>query len=302
MNDERIQSETKLLKSIPVSSICVDSNSLITIRLDDTIGSALALFNANSISSAPIFDGSNIVGSICIMDILSWSLRNIRDRRGDKNIETAWNENLKKPIRSIVHQGMDPFWPISEKESIWTLISSYFALGIHRCPVSTSGKNLGHISQSDVIAFMAQQMDKFPNLGSKTIRELGLQRGPVLSISKDFSLLESFSRISESRFSGVAIIDDQRRLVNNLSASDFKGIVDEFPKMLSEPTGNFLEKKSPPITCTPEDKLSDVIKRISQSKIHRIFVVDSAGKPTNVITLTKFLQIFNQSPQHSFCC
>ncbi len=47
----------------------------------------------------------------------------------------------------------------------------------------------------------------------------------------------------------------------------------------------------PLITCRPKTKLGDVIQAILDATIHRIYVVDDAGHPISVITLTDILRV-----------
>jgi len=50
--------------------------------------------------------------------------------------------------------------------------------------------------------------------------------------------------------------------------------------------------KRPPVVCSPNTNLNEVIDKFNKSGVHRIYVVDSDNKPLNVITLTDVLNVF----------
>jgi len=60
-----------------------------------------------------------------------------------------------------------------------------------------------------------------------------------------------------------------------------------------------LQKKLPPVTCKAENTLGEVLQKIVDYKVHRIFVVNEDNQPTNVLTLTTFMKLL--SPKGSEC-
>jgi len=136
----------------------------------------------------------------------------------------------------------------------------------------------------------------------KTLKELSLESGPVLSVLKGKPLIEAFSNIVETKFTGLAIIDDEGKLINNISASDLKGVTKETFWKLELPIEKILgdREKLPPLTCKSSDTLADIIQRVSDCRVHRIYVVDSSNHPTNVITLTTILRIFASQGSECF--
>ena len=113
---------------------------------------------------------------------------------------------------------------------------------------------------------------------------------------------------------GVAIVDLNGKLVSNLSASDLKGITESGFFKLEAPIFQVLETtphkvlyqkkfgknlkwliffliKLGTITIQAEDTFSYLLKLFAEKRVHRIYVVDNEGKPTNVITLTTVLKM-----------
>jgi len=292
------------LNSVKIASIKINEAELITLKPDDTVETSLKKLAMHAISSAPVFDGNfqKIMGSISILDLAVWVVRTFAIAKGDKTYDYAkLDDSFNTTVRQLTQTGFEPFWPINENESLATLISSYFKWRIHRAPVTADKKIVGHISQSDAVAFLAQNRKYIDSMANKTLKDLSLESGPVLSILKGKPLIDAFTNIVETRFSGLAIIDEQGKLVNNISASDLKGVTKDTFWKLELPIEQILgeRQKLPPLTCKPQDTLGDVIQKLVDCRVHRIYVVDSSNHPTNVITLTTILKVF--APKGSEC-
>jgi len=114
-------------------------------------------------------------------------------------------------------------------------------------------------------------------------------------VFKGKPLIEVFNSIIETKFSGVAIVDEEGKLVNNISSSDLKGITKETFWQLETPIEKILKEnmKLPPLVCKPETTLQEVIKKLADCRVHRIYVIDKENRPSNVITLTSIMRIFS---------
>lgn len=104
----------------------------------------------------------------------------------------------------------------------------------------------------------------------------------------------------------VAVLNDDGAIIANMSASELLGISQENLSYLKEPVLQFLEKVSgcrfeinveregekplSPITCEPEDDLKDVIKKMLEYGIHRVWITDKQKRPLGVNTLTDILR------------
>jgi len=292
------------LNSVKIAAIKKNDVELITLQPNDTVETSLKKLAMNAISSAPVFDPNSqqITGSLSILDLAVFVVRTFSIVQGDKSYDYAkLDDQFNLPVRQITQIVMDPYWPVNENETVSTLISSYFKWRIHRAPVTCNKQIVGHVSQSDIVAFLANNLKKVEGIVKRTLKELSLDTGPVLSVLKGKPLIEAFSNIVETKFTGLAIIDDQGRLVNNISASDLKGVTKDTFWKLELPIEKILgeREKLPPLTCKSDDTLADVIQRVADCRVHRIYVVDPSNRPTNVITLTTILRIF--APQGSEC-
>ena len=58
---------------------------------------------------------------------------------------------------------------------------------------------------------------------------------------------------------------------------------------------------NPPLSlCTLQDTLEDIVGRMVASRIHRIFVVDDAGRPLRVVSLGDVFEQYVEEPEGYF--
>jgi CBS domain-containing protein len=296
----------KFLKSVPVTSIMVSEKELVTLDPQNTIEQALQILSEKAISGAPVFDGikQRFVGYLSVLDLCVWVVRTYHIAKGDKAEfdKEKLNAQLSKPISHLLKIGLESYWPIQDTTSLDVLIDNYFKWRMHRAPVLHKGKVIGHVSQSDVIKFLASNENQIDKEFSKKLNEIGLDQGPVLSVSKREKLIEALSQITETKFTGLAVIDDDGKLYNNISASDLKGITKDNFYKLDNSIENFVsaQKKLPPVTCSKEDTVKSVIRQLADYRVHRTFVVDADNKPTNVITHTSIMKLLSHSGSEAF--
>jgi len=285
----------EFLSSVPVSQIQRRDYELVMVEPSQTVEEVLRILAENSISAAPVFDVSRqlVLGTISVLDLTIWIVRTFALSRDMHFDDMTIDMQMNTPVKETMNWGLDPFWPISRHQSIQELTDK-FAFKVHRLPVVDLDYHIcGAVSQSDVIHFLTVHQDKLNHLTSKSLKELNLSEGPVTSVSDKALLIHAFSQIVETQYTGIAVVDASGKLVSTISASDIKGITREnFKSTLLMPLERFASTKIPPQTLSGDSTLGDVISRMAEMKIHRIFVVDSDGKPNNVITMTSIMNIF----------
>jgi len=277
--------------------------SLITISPDDTVQHAIELLEAKQITSAAVYDpmGHQFLGFVDTLDLAVFLVR-------------VFAENLQKhphlydpkelqlrfqmPVRVVINASKrDVFHPVDSKQDLHFLITNFLQYAVHRVPVMEAGKVVGIVSQSDVIRYVHKHASSLGDLLSKRIRDLKMDVGPVVSVTYDQTLMKAFTMLLINDITGLAVLDLKGRLVNNISASDLKGITTtSFYRLEMQMHEVFLFKgdKLPPVTCTAGNTVAEVISIIENTGVHRIFVVDEENRPTNVITLTDILRLFAQ--------
>ena len=106
------------------------------------------------------------------------------------------------------------------------------------------------------------------------------------------------------RVSAVPVLNAKGQLVGNVSARNARALVKDpsLMRLIKAPldewlSGDYMEV----ISCTPGDTLESVIKRLIESGVHRIYMVDEHMKPLRVISLRDILARFVKEPAVDYC-
>jgi len=117
----------------------------------------------------------------------------------------------------------------------------------------------------------------------------------LVCVSDKDNALKGFLEMADEEVNAVAVLDDKGAIRANLSASELRGITQESLPFVMQPVLHFLEtlsgkKPVSPITCQPEDKLRDVVKKTLENNVHRVWITDKQRKPVGVVTLTDVIR------------
>jgi len=199
-----------------------------------------------------------------------------------------------------------PHHPIHTGSSLmmaWELLA-YTPEHIHRLPVLNSDGGIADvITQSMLIDFLWQNMEKIGNAVDMPVRDIQ-GTNHVLSVKEDTRAIVAFRDMARSGVSGLAIVDQNGKLVGNISLRDLKGIHPDAKifwrlwntvKMFKEkaladfppPT-----KITGPVAVTNDDTLSTVVEHMALKHIHRVYVVNDKFSmfPQRVISQTDVLR------------
>ena len=155
----------------------------------------------------------------------------------------------------------------------------------------------GILSQSSIVAFIASKCPK----GSldETMTEAGLPfLKDVITIADTASAAEAFELLDSKRLSGIAVVDEDGKLVGNTSAKDIKRAVsdagrtsmdvDVLSYLASVRQGEAVAKKDRYPSCHVHDDstVAHVVNLMAKTGFHRVFVVDKDMKPVGVVSFT----------------
>jgi len=278
------------------------TTSLITLRPTDTVKAAFELLCLKEITAVAVYEphGNHFYGFVDTLDLTVFIIR-VFAENFDRHPHLYDPKELEKrflmPVRDIINASQrDLFQPVEITENLHFLITNFLQHAVHRVPVLEKGQIVGIVSQSDVIKYLSRNCQG-NDIMYKTIEQLGLDHGSVISISNDHTLMKAFTKIVTNNISALAVVNMKGKLVNCISASDLKGItLTSFFKLEIPIHEAFLynPQKLPPVTCGRSTTLGELLKIAERTGVHRVFVVDDENRPTNVITLTNILQIFGQ--------
>ncbi len=69
-------------------------------------------------------------------------------------------------------------------------------------------------------------------------------------------------------------------------------------RLSRRPVYGRVEPAGPPfglLCCKPESTFAEVLEMVALERVHRAYVVDEAGKPVGVVTLTDMLQLVSEA-------
>lgn len=199
---------------------------------------------------------------------------------------------------------------------------------IHRLAVfNAEGEIFQMVSQSDILRFILRHgMGGIQETMEQDIDSQGLaKKSGLVVVPENLIVIECFAHMIRKDVSGVGVVNGTGALVGNLSASDLRCILPEHFGVLAMPVVEFLSllyedadvadisgegdtsgthpffdssrenvgyKGSPLVTCTAKSSLKEVMQKMCDGHVHRVYVISSSGKPEGVITVTDVLHLF----------
>lgn len=190
----------------------------------------------HGISSAPVWSQANgaYVGMLDYRDIVDFVLIVFRKKRLDTLLEDESmgiveimdkaTEGEKVPAEAVSDLSRkNPFYSVPVQATLAAAVEILAeSFGVHRVNVLGENERVqGVLSQSDVVRFLVQQKQLKPVM-DKTLRELGLDCRPVVSIHMDMKVLDALQKMSEFSVSSIAVVDASNSLVGNISMADVR--------------------------------------------------------------------------------
>jgi len=306
----------------PVSSVTIPSvynkklNKLFRGRLvvlpgDFTVQQALRRLAKHNISAVPVLRSrtdKTILGFAGVLDFLAFLIKLLSKEGGEldldkQNLKSKAEIFKKTPIRDVVDQsGRDPFKVMHGEESLADAVQDYLK-GVQRIAITDDdGDIVGVISQWTVANYLAT----VPTDDKEWIPVLREPVGKakfttnVVSINKNESALQSFNLMYQNHLSAIAIVDDDGKLIGNLSASDLKGFqlyLNDFNDLL-QPVWQFLgivrKMQARPdnfaVAFTPDIPVKKIVKKMNEEIVHRAYIVDENRSLVGVFSLTDLMQ------------
>jgi len=259
-------------------------STFVTVNEDDSIQTVFSKLAGNKILSLPV-GVSYLYGykKWILVDLLQIT-KALLPRVND--LDTFFSE----PIKSILDLKSDS--PSLELEKDPTLLDLVKLLGggqFHRIIITKNGCPTGVLSQMDVIRFLGKNLHLLPeNLRQTAISSL-TKHGVVLVKETD-QILEALTTLTNNNFYGVAILNNENKIIGNLSVSDLRGIsVDELKNALKLTVGGFFFKTKTflikdLVHANFESTFESVMHQMIQKHVHRVYITDENLLPVSVFS------------------
>ncbi|KAJ3195443.1 cell separation during budding [Irineochytrium annulatum] len=193
-------------------------------------------------------------------------------------------------------------------------------------------KFLGVISQSSVAQLLADRFGKLTrarcppqeinppwHLGDRSLRDLGLVRGRVISVSGSDTVLDALHVMHDNAISSVAIVDSAAapgsvaspggsspRLLGSIGMTDVKEVLSSRGgwRRLYEPAFRFFASvrsrqgiesggndRVPSFSVQPSCSLIAAIERMAATRAHRVWIVGDEGELEGVLSLSDVMPL-----------
>lgn len=170
-------------------------------------------------------------------------------------------------------------------------------LNKHRVCVKDGDEVVAVLSQFGVLKFLHGVLPNYPHMASKKLSEWHSLSDNVLFVLESDSAIDAFNLLIEKKVTGLAVVNDDGKLVGSISASDLKGSTgkDLFSNLkLSvrdylKKAAAFFGREGVPVAVSSEATLTEIMDLLIKNHLHRLFVVDEAGKPIQVLSLTDII-------------
>ncbi|KAI8841889.1 hypothetical protein BJ741DRAFT_593584 [Chytriomyces cf. hyalinus JEL632] len=256
-----------------------------------------------------------LLGLVSILDIILYLSRHIANEANPdallkkthisdvlgQNTEslTLWvaaTSNLKlalEPLSKGVHRVLVPIFPTGAQKAQHPTPSSY-----KLC------------TQSDIITYFQPLLktEPFQSLASQPISKFA-SSGVVCALRSD-PIMPTLSSLANSNLMAVPIVDRDGVLADTLSANDFRTLLEKTDHrservlkalVLGHVTiGEYLKEissaKPRPLigVVSGNTSFSEAVDRVCEHKIHRLWIVDSAGVPVGVLSLGDMIRAIRE--------
>jgi CBS domain-containing protein len=192
----------------------------------DTIEYALEQLAKADILSAPVFTQEGIIGSVDILDILSFVCQLIEKGQHVEDFKEKLEKEFKKEVGFIMNKSKRDYWhSIPSKIDLHEAITKLADPNIHRLTVFDS-ENPAHVqgvlSQYGVLQFLNSQKPRLDERLKLKVRDVWPESRPVYTVKCTESVLSAFYAMNISKISGMAVVDESGKMVGNISASDIR--------------------------------------------------------------------------------
>lgn len=194
----------------------------------------------------------------------------------------------------------NPWNPMETQSPLRAVVKEMAQSRIYRVPVMDLDQCLALVTQSDILLYIAQNLKLWPHLSDFSLRDEDMGRGAVISVREDVTALEAFQALGKAKKGGLAIVDADHKLVNELSGRDLaRGILD--PPTLLLPVQEYLSTRPDsrkPITLRRSASVRETISAIADHKKHRAFIVNESGSLRGLVSIIDLLRIVVREHDH----
>jgi len=267
-----------------------DPFPLVVFKESDGVEACMKKLLGHKVLSAPVELQSKKYAFVDIADI-SYALTEATEEQQNilygKQIGGLCNFSKRNEFHSVPYDG-----------HLADLVKIFVNHGVRRIAVTDGDSLIGILSQMDVIRWLHKQ----PQILSSTLLNTSvseLMTNDPFAVKLSDKVFDTVKACIQHGIMGCAVLDGDSRIVANFSVSDLRGIsVGNLHKVMNETVEKFLQEMKKfakvPVCCKEKDSFDSAMKLMFQHHIHRVYVVDSAGKPMGVISTSDVMRLMQK--------
>jgi len=309
---------------------------ILCVKTTDTVQEVLKALLEHSLHAAPVIDtqqpqtlnGTPFVAVVSVVDLLTaFAFQPVfTEFNTDMKLSELKEETLKKVVEAqhaVLRSSISEFlglssegkrlWVFSEKDTLDKLFDA-FCVGVHRVLVAHNLRSTPYwtfITQMDVLRWLKNQSFQCDSMFHEVFLQpisslsLGTMNDKVFTFSCEHSAIRGFRfMLQHNELSALPIVDKSGKLIDTLSASDFRGVNLENLKDTLLPVCDFLKKARGKmefdlVMGTADEPLYSIVDKVMVHGHHRVWIVDGK-KPTGVVSLTDIIKTFSDYAPKSF--
>lgn len=206
-------------------------------------------------------------------------------------VSSVCNASGNNPYYNVM-----PSMPLSD---IFTLLADQ---GLHRITVvdPLSHKISKIISQSNITSFLMKHPAVLAPLKGITVEASNFFKSPVVSVKESDLVIEAFYLMRDNKLSGIAVVDENGKLISSISNSDLRAVVKGKAFQFNACTVlEFLQRsramdgpnvRPAVVTVTMQTSLYDAMSKLAATGLHRLYVTNPEHDLLGVISLKDILR------------
>lgn len=281
---------------------------------------AIEILLQNKVRAAPVIDTDNnkFIGVLDLRDTVKFALETYKKQSStlseikQKAMEflTSSPQITTQSLKYLSQ--MRKFRTVKNSDTLLS-VAQVLAKGSHIVGVIDEAKNTlsGIITQGQLFQQVSKRWDinnqEYWNEHQVLLSDLLKLKyisQPVKSIKSSTKAYDAFELMSKLDLSGLAVVNNDGKLIHNTSATDIKlwliasnTLEESIEQFLINIRKLSLSEKYPITFCTLDDTFKRALQKLQATRYHRLWIVDKDTKPIGVFALTDIFKLLCKSKE-----
>ncbi|PIN16293.1 5'-AMP-activated protein kinase, gamma subunit [Handroanthus impetiginosus] len=256
------------------------------------------------------------IGMVTMLDFLAHIAGNHVEPAAGGEDGNDLDRQMQTPVSSVIGHCLETLslWTLNINTSILDCME-VFSKGIHRALVPVDG-HLGKVAgvelnesassyrmvtQMDLLKLLKAHEHELEGILTRRVKELGAMSDVVFGITNKTKVIDAIKSMNMASLHAVPIVEStdgtvekdhsqlinakDRKIVGTFSATDLRGCTPMHEATCLRTSTREL------IICRPESLLGEVVDKVINNHVHRVWVVDEKGLLVGVASLTDLIRV-----------